>query len=214
MKKRVTTFLAVALSLSIFAQQTDTIAMIGCNFNTPSWGESLGTVSFYTDNEWIIEGNGIFQIWSDAVTATACQKEAFNGGSLEFQDFNADCRSNPDFPGDLFSWCTVVRFADQLCPYPWRVPTHENFINLDIAMGGTGYLRTDLDFVNTNYVTRWGGAFGGWSNADGTLNGQGFWGFYWSRSEDGALLPFDTNGNINPQSWGNRDGGLTLRCVR
>jgi len=189
---------------------------IGCNDNTPNWGASLGTVSFHTTNEWTIVGNGITQIWSDAVTATNCQKTTFQAGSTG--NFHADCRSNPGFLGDLFSWCAVVRFADQLCPYPWRVPTNEDFRDLDIAMGGTGSPRTDLNFVNENYITRWGGSFGGYSHSGGTLGDQGDWGRYWSQTETSAEgarhSHFGTSGSINPQhSWA-RTFGFSLRCVR
>jgi uncharacterized protein (TIGR02145 family) len=186
-----------------------------CNMLTPGWGSNLGTVTRGTQ-EWQISGNGITQIWSDVVTATNCQKTTFAGGSMD--NFNADCRSNPNHKGDLFSWCAVRRFANQLCPAPWRVPTTEDFRDLDIAMGGTGNSRTDLDFVDSNYITRWGGAFGGNCVSDGTLWSQGSRGYYWSQSENdgtnGRSLNFDTNGTINPQSWDGKNYGLTLRCVQ
>jgi len=200
---------------------TDTTIVVvgtfGCNSDTPLWGNSLGTVSFHTNQTWTISGKGITQIWSDAVTAANCNnRTVFAGGSEE--NFNADCRSNPDFPGDFFSWCAVVRFADQLCPYPWRVPTTEDFKNLDIAMGGIGDFRTDLDFVNANYVTRWGGRFGGFSLSGGTLLSQASWGHYWSQSEgdatDARSLGLDAGGTINPQGWQYKAHGLTIRCVR
>ena len=198
-----------------------TIAVVGtqqgCNFDRPGWGENLGTVSFQTNETWMITDGTITQIWSDAVTATNCQKTDLSGASED--DFNADCRSNPDFPGDFFSWCAVVRFADQLCPYPWRVPTTEDFINLDIAMGGTGNPRSNLDFVNANYIIHWGGRFGGASDLDGVLLNQGLWGFYWSQSEstfvDARTLLFNTAGNILPQGWANnKSNALIVRCVR
>ncbi|MCL2416794.1 MAG: Ig-like domain-containing protein [Bacteroidales bacterium] len=194
-----------------------TVGAFSCNSNTPGWGESLGTVTRGTQ-EWIIEGHGISQIWSDAVTATACVNRTteFRGGTTD--NFNADCRSNPDLPGDFFSWCAVVRFADQLCPYPWRVPTTQDFRDLDIAMGSNGNSRTDLAFVNANYITRWGGRFGGFSRSGGTLWHQGVWGLYWAQSEHDATvgrnLTFGMNGVVGPQSWGLKDISAPVRCVR
>jgi len=119
-----------------------------CSDITPGWGRSLGVVSFYTDNEWTVEGNGVFQIWSDAVTATDCQKETFSFGDdqniiLGHHFYLADCRSNPGFPGDLFSWCAVVHFADVLCPYPWRVPTQQDFSDLNTVLEYYEHLRLD-----------------------------------------------------------------------
>jgi len=189
----------------------------GCNGYLPGWGVSLGTVSFATNQEWTV-GN---QIWSDAVTATACQKETFAGESPSLS-FNADCRSNPDFPGDLFSWCAVVRFQNLLCPAPWRVPTGQDFIDLDIALGGTGDARTDIEFVNNNYINPaiWGGSFSGaTSRSSGTLSGQGIQSSYWSSTDvsySSASAPgSDSTGRIflNPGSV-NKSFGLALRCIR
>jgi len=198
----------------------------GCNENAPGWGESLGTVTFGSQgHNVVIEGNGIVQIWSGAVTATACQKTDFLDNTEDFErglGFNADCRSNPDFPGDLFSWCAVIRFADVLCPHPWRVPTEQDFIDLDVAMGGTGNGRRGyVDFVNTNYIARWGGAFGGIERGMGMLLNQSFEGNYWSQTAEihegynGFSLSFSTSGDINPRGYSQwRGAGLTLRCVR
>jgi len=86
-------------------------------------------------------------------------------------------------------------------------------------MGGTGNGRTDLDFVNSNYITLWGGAFGGSAWSISMFN-RGIDGYYWSQSEDddaniAFFLSFDRSGNI----WGenhrmNKSYGATLRCVR
>jgi len=224
------------------------VVLPGCNVNTPGWGESLGTVSFHTNNEWTIEGNGIFQIWSDAVTATACQDATFNIADNHWSggNFSANCRANLDrwgnldqhgnirsFPGDLFSWCAVVRFADELCPYPWRVPTQQDFINLDIALGGTGENRNmgnwgDPDwseywreFVRDNYIGRWGGSHGGVYWPGHHIDMQGSTSFYWSMSysmewsrSSGGNLYFDSDGRIWPQSQMEKGSGLSLRCVR
>jgi len=189
-----------------------------CNTRIPGWGESLGTVTFHSQgHNVVISGNGITQTWSGAVTATNCQKTTFAGASSN--SFNADCCSNPNFPGDLFSWCAVVRFADVLCPYPWRVPTNEDFRDLDIALGGNGSgSPMTVARVNDEYITRWGGAFGGGSVSGSSLWGQGVWGSYWSQSESSAMsgrtLSFGTGGDIGPQIAGSKDFGFSVRCVR
>ena len=194
----------------------------GCNLNTPNWGESLGTASFYTSYEWRISGWGILQIWSNAVTATACQKTTFDGGTMRGDpansDFNADCRSNPGFPGDFFSWCAVVRFADVLCPYPWRVPTMQDFVNLDIALGGTGENRSDgnRDFVAIAYINRWGGVFAGCTRY-GRLS-PGSFSCYWSIDERCGNYAFNLIysriGGVRPQDRHRKMHGLAVRCVR
>jgi len=183
-----------------------------CNTRTPGWGASLGTVGFVTPRTWTVGS----QIWSDAVTATSCQKTTFDGG---YGSFNADCRSNPGF-GDLFSWCAVVRFQRQLCPYPWRVPTREDFRDLDIAMGGTGDTRRDEtpQVVTHNFINRWGGSFGGYSSSIGRIFQQNRWGVYWSLSEqsisNGHNLLFTSGGEVLPQNLHFKRLGYMLRCVR
>jgi uncharacterized protein (TIGR02145 family) len=153
-----------------------TIDANGCNNATPGWGESLGTVSFATGSIWVV-GN---QIWSDAVQATSCNKVTFNSGIIS--NLNSDCRSNPGYPGDLFSWCAVARFQNQLCPGNWRVPTRQNFIDLDIALGGTGENMQHNTSYMSRYLSVWGGAFGG-IGYSGHLEMQEQGGIYWSISQ-------------------------------
>jgi len=201
----------------------------GCNQETPNWGNSLGEVSFVSDQEWPI-GN---QIWSDVVTAIACQKDTYDPGT--YPNLNADCRrNNPNLP-DLFSWCAVARFAEELCVYPWRVPTVQDFINLDIALGGNGQNRNrwsaNQGTVNghtiqtqlTWYTDNWGGVFGGRTTSSGSagLTAQGSYGTYWSLSEwdtrNAYSLHFSTfgvGGAINPQDPRPKITGHALRCVR
>jgi len=216
MKRFTLTILVITLSFCVFAQQSNTIAMTGCNTNIPGWGNSLGSVSFASNQTWTI-GN---QTWSDAVTATACQKETFNGGCRKTLNFSADCRSNPGFPGDFFSWCAIVRFAVDFCPYPWRVPTREDFITLDRILGGTGIFRNTRSprSIRNHFINRWGGAFGGFCYSDDLLLNRGSWGLYWTLSEQSADqgfgLFFDTRGNIIPQNSANKGSGLALRCVQ
>jgi len=200
------------------------LSTLFCNSYTPGWGESLGTVVFERrGHNIVIQGTGvnshIVQTWSGAVTATACQKTTFNG-SASWMSYNADCRSNPSSHGDFFSWCAVIRFADQLCPYPWRVPTNRDFVILNILLGGTGLNRTDVShqFVLNNYINRWGASFAGQSDRLGSYWGQDFSGSYWSKDErdsgEGFRLYFDAGQMVYPQGWSGKGHGLSLRCVR
>jgi len=227
MKKLLISFFALTLSFCGFTQTQSF-----CNDSVPGWGKSLGTITFHTDRVWTISNDTIAQIWSDAVTATACQKESFDGGYRDSttghhwgeHNYSADCRSNPNFPGDLFSWCAVVRFADQLCPYPWRVPDSADFNNLDIALGGDGNFRyqitTDHHTLETQlgwYIETWGGAFSGRCNPDGSLYNQGFGVSYWSQSEHSANRGFSLGLTIErtfAQSFAGKHYGFPLRCVR
>jgi len=178
-----------------------------------------GTVSFATTQTWTIPAaNGAPQtIWSDAVQTSFCSnKTSYNGvlGGI----YNIDCRSNPDQKGDLFSWRAVNELKDHLCPHPWRVPTQQDFIDLDIALGGTGQsIGLDITLLN-RYLNIWGGNISGHCGSDGSLPIWSEWQGYWSQTEydahSGILLYFDHSGQIIPQYHHTKSSGLALRCVR
>jgi uncharacterized protein (TIGR02145 family) len=138
---------------------------VGCNNTTLN----LGTVSFTSGTEITIIGDNISQFWSRPVTATGCQKTNFNSGSTV--SANADCRSNPNYPGDLFSICAVLKYADKLCPYPWRIPTMKNYEDLVRAFGETQPVLNSESFVN-KFVTGWAVAYAGECDPKSTLQFQ------------------------------------------
>jgi hypothetical protein len=190
----------------------------GCNNMVPGWGESLGVVSFQTNNIWVV-GN---QAWSDAVTATNCSnKTTFNGGDFIGVNNNADCRSNPGFPGDVFSWCAVNRFPNTICPAPWRVPTRQDFIDLDIALGGNGMNISDSPHYG-NYFTMWGAVLGGGGGPGPMLGTNVPWGSgnYWSSDQHSSRWAYFLQIGVQhyttfPQNErGNKWMAYTLRCVR
>ena len=207
---------------------TEFLASTRCNLDTPGWGENLGIVSFATDRIWTISGNGVTQIWSDVVTATHCQKTTFDRGIFNHRNpkklnFNADCRSNQNFPGNLFSWCAVARFKETLCPHPWRVPTEGDFVALDKAMGGTGENGQNNSNLRNRYLNDWGGVYGGYCcSSDGSFLHQGSFAYYWSQSEANAGFGFvltfqlQSSGLIYPQldNTNYKHIGFSLRCVR
>jgi uncharacterized protein (TIGR02145 family) len=185
----------------------------------------LGEVSFASSSEWVITGPDVTQTWSDAVTATNCKKTDFNGGVLN--NFNADCRSNPDYSGDLFSWCAIVRFQDQLCPGDWRVPTRQDFIDLDMTMvgflleGTAGSNRLNASQSINNYYlnpNEWGGSYSGYCSENGTLINQTSEAYYWAVSETspshGSHLFFNSIDYLFPQQFSFKNFGFTLRCVK
>jgi uncharacterized protein (TIGR02145 family) len=201
-----------------------------CNANTPNWGE----ISFVTNQEWTITNtNGdATQIWSDAVQTSNCSwmtiqvRDPMTNGNKDTivhkttfgtSVSNADCRSNPNARGELFSWCAGYRSQNQFCPGHWRVPSQQDFIDLDIALGSTGNSYTNATIRN-KYLYDCGGFYGGLSNPGGSLEGQGIWSHYWSRSNDtdirGFNLYFSTSGRIFPQDISFMSLGGTLRCVR
>jgi uncharacterized protein (TIGR02145 family) len=203
----------------------------------------LGEVGFARVTTWSVGD----QIWSDVVVAANCNKTDFNGGglvdSIRMHVFRADCRSVSAVRGSMFSWEMVNQFGDLLCPHPWRVPTRQDFMNLDTALGGSGknsfnHIRREtiwdeeqeiyrIDTVRvwqevlSKYTgTTWGGVYTGRCGADGGSIGRGTIGTYWSQSEfgpgGGFYLLYTTTGHIAPQGselFG-RSIGRYLRCVK
>ncbi|MDR0436805.1 MAG: fibrobacter succinogenes major paralogous domain-containing protein [Bacteroidales bacterium] len=212
--------LTILFSLLYLFVPAEPLSVRNCSDDTPGWGESLGTVSFASDQTWTIGS----QTWSDAVQATNCNKTFFYGGLYE--NFASDCRSNPDYPGDLFSWCAVARFKNSLCPAPWRVPTRRDFIDLDKALGGSGKNRRN-SCLRDKYLNDWGGIYGGLYVSSGILDnfggmqGQGWAASYWSQSEGagtvyGVFLGFETcnRARVRPREQFPKFLGLSLRCVK
>ncbi len=199
-------FLSVAVISTMFAVFT------GCRKELQEEKPTLGTITFKTAQTWKIGD----QEWSDVVMATGCEEGNFRGEDNSTRNFCADCRQNPDY-GDLFSWQAVNQYDSILCPDDWRVPTKEDFVNLDIALGGTGNTVRDSTLRN-NYLIVWGGTCGGYCNADGFLRNQGSGAGYWSQSEyssgNAYYLYFGSGGLVYPQDYYYKGGGFSLRCVR
>jgi uncharacterized protein (TIGR02145 family) len=188
-------------------------------FCDPSSTLDLGVVSFTQGSEITITGSSYTQIWSRPVTATGCQKGTYNGG---FNDGSAgsvksDCRTNPGYAGDFFSWCAVVKYASQVCPFPWRIPTPDDFCRLHKAVTGANCVEAANVAWIQAYQTKWAPEFSG--ECDNSI-------FY----NVGLAVLYNVNGivadsrsrfNITKADGlvnfgyaGNRATGRALRCVR
>ncbi|MDR0422894.1 MAG: TonB family protein [Proteiniphilum sp.] len=149
------------------------------------------------------------QIWSDHINVPECDKADFNG---EGDTPKADCRNNPGYH-HLYTWEYVRQNAGKLCPKPWRVPAKEDFIALDKALGGSGETRNaQPSWITDNYITKWGGIYGGFSEGNSVYAG-GEEARYWSSSEDAFRLVFGTVG-VQLFNNGIKNRGKLVRCVR
>ncbi len=140
--------------LAISNNKCATLASVSCTAAT----FSLGSTGFANTQTWVIGA----QTWSAPVTATYCNKSAYNASTSA--PYNADCKKI-DYGAThyYFSWCAVAQFANQLCPCPWRVPTRNDFIALDKALGGTGINRDNASnyykfFAKTGTAGQYWGA--------------------------------------------------------
>jgi uncharacterized protein (TIGR02145 family) len=186
----------------------------------------LHTISFVSDQEWTVEGNGITQIWSDAVQMTGCDS-IFNGdamfvGETSYVVFLPNCRSNPNFRGNLFSWAAVGYFGSKLCPPPWRVPTAKDFCDLNKILFDVTTCHTHKvtpEHTAAAFVNVMGGTFAGASSSRGQLSFGNVKSYYWSQTEYDAHYAYyfniDVHGNVQPQCLSNSKAiGFSLRCVR
>jgi hypothetical protein len=190
----------IRVRFSRFSMCIDTIPFFGGPLTSVPFG-TLGQITWGTrTNTDIDSGITIIpgtdgrptQLWSGAVQAFGCRKNTFDSlvharpipGTSNYPNvlnaYFTDCRQSQHAPysnqGHFFSWCAVMRFQDSLCPYPWRVPTLQQMIELDLNMGGDGGYRggqnpqppfTNItDFAgdpggtleNPTFGGRWGGA--------------------------------------------------------
>jgi hypothetical protein len=167
-----------------------------------------------SSNIWVI-GN---QIWSDVIHLPECDKEDFGTITTEPQ-----CRSFVYEGTPLYYYNSpfAVDNAAMLCPSPWRVATKDDFVALDIALGGTGENRAgeNPEWIIESYVNTWGAGLGGVCDASGVwdvyiplLNG------YWTSTLEGGLaygMAFAAQyTTINPQATDNRSLGFQIRCVK
>ncbi len=165
-----------------------------------------------TDETWRIGD----QIWSDAINDPGCNHSDFDTGDKQWITKSV-CRNNLPGYGYLYTWDYVVQNEGTLCPNGWRVPTKDDFIALDIALGGTGANFQEDVTLRQAYIYVWGGQFGGYVSPEGNLVYQGELLNYWTKSEHTALYGyylFATNvAVIYPQLWNHKNAGFTLRCV-
>lgn len=187
----------------------------------------FGEINFRSGNTRVVGQ----QMWSDVVVASLCKKNDFYGGYWNGTDdfeYTADCRQSPGY-GDLFSWGAVDQYMDDLCPGDWRVPTMEDFIALDLALGGSGERDQENHILYDKYINTWGAELGGHA-LNGQLNHPGSFGNYWSQSTfsseqygdskahalvvDGLDVSFGGSGWVHVFPEFLKFHGFNVRCVK
>ncbi len=177
-------------------------------------GGDLGTVTFISTERWVV-GN---QIWSDAIVATRCKKDQFDGGAES--SYKVDCRASEGF-GDLFSWEAVNLHSAELCPLGWRIPTREDFFDLDVALGGNGSGGTGdaMAYYDVwgRYLSDWGAQPAGYARTENPdLVFPGAVACYWTQTEvdhDAAFYLYVYSGRVYPQYNESKALGMSVRCV-
>jgi uncharacterized protein (TIGR02145 family) len=183
-----------------------------------STADIFGDVSFRTPNLWYAGS----QTWSDVVVSTRCStKNTFDGGTDTAPKI--DCRENGSY-GVLFSWEAVNQFGDVLCPNGWRVPTAEDFCDLDKILNSAEgcELRATIATMEP-YISVWGMEYGGGCSETGWMRNEGINAYYWSQTVDTGGT---SNGryviglysykdlSVSPISQYSKAYGHHLRCVK
>jgi uncharacterized protein (TIGR02145 family) len=90
--------------------------------------------------------------------------------------------------GYLYNYVCVYKEQHNLCPAPWRVPTTQDYIDLDRKFGGSGENRTTAslaEFITPYYINQWGGVLAGYVYST-LLTQAGTRMLYWSNDGDGV----------------------------
>ncbi len=141
------------------------------------------------------------QTWSDVINVPACNKTDFAGGSA------SDCRNNDKFSdtrGYFYSFQYVTANGATMCPAPWSIPTMDDFVALDRALGGTGSSQTNTA-LRDKYFDDWGAQISGYASSFGIYNlteasGEAS---YWTSEEGGSgayMLKVSGNGDVDPKA--------------
>ncbi len=191
-----------------------------------------GETTFLTNKVWDITDGTITHKWSDVVMAAGARgKESYDGGTAA-DGFKADVRENTGY-GDLFSWQVVEELKGQLCPSPWRVPSLQDFTDLDIALGGdptTWMMGMDMNAAVVAQLLDpegWGAVKGGGITPNSatppvyTLQYQGMMGCYWTSQEvTGSpnnahhVYIMDSAAVLGEMGATGKNAGYMLRCVQ
>ncbi|MDR0692777.1 MAG: fibrobacter succinogenes major paralogous domain-containing protein [Prevotellaceae bacterium] len=141
------------------------------------------------------------QVWSDAIHIPECNKSSFTNSDISLQC----CCKFSDAIHYYYNWVTVKKSATQLCPYPWRIPTKQDFDMLVHAT--TGKALADA----------WG--YGGNVNFGIVVQGDTY-GQYWSSTKsdtgsydvDAYLLSYHAGDVYTVADF--KCIGRQVRCVR
>jgi uncharacterized protein (TIGR02145 family) len=111
-----------------------------------------------------------------------------------------------------YTWELALKVA----PKGWRLPSKDDFVALDKAVGGTGEdQRSGSDFWRPDGDFR--GFYSGYVGYNGTFSTQGSYGWWWSSSEyssvSDAYSLYVSTSSVYPQYYSNKYLGQSVRLV-
>ena len=144
--------------------------------------------------------------------------------------YNNDVANNAKY-GKLYNWYAVSKYSNgnrNVCPTGWHVPTDSEWTVLTDYLGGTtvaggkmkevgttSWISPNTGVTNTSLFT---GLPGGSRYSNGNYDHIGYYGNWWSSSEDGtdgAWVRYLDNDYGDANRGGNgKKNGLSVRCLR
>jgi uncharacterized protein (TIGR02145 family) len=225
MNKIFTVMTALAVSVSLFAQQ----GKIGAE-NKDIEGNLYKTVTIGTQ-QWMAENLKVSK-YSDGTTipniTDTTQWQNNTTGAWSY--FDDDVANNAKY-GKLYNWYAVSKTSNgnkNVCPTGWHVPTDAEWTILTDYLGGesvagskmkevgiTSWLGSNPDATNTSLFT---GLPGGFRSNNGNYYNIGDYGNWWSSTEHNTDYVWtrylDYSSGVAPRDNGGKGSGLSVRCLR
>jgi len=108
--------------------------------------------------------------------------------------------SNSEMYGKLYNWY-AMNDSRKIAPAGWHVPTDAEWTILTDYLGGEKVASAKLKATGTTHWTNpntdatnesgFSALPGGYRNYSGTFNGVGYYGYWWSSTEDGSYGAWD-----------------------
>jgi len=125
--------------------------------------------------------------------------------------------------GYLYTW----QMAKIACPFGWHIPTDAEWTELTTYLEGEAIAGAKLKeagtthWLNPNTGTNSSGFKalpGGDRDIDGMFGGIGYYGFWWSSTENSAdqvwYRYLDSNHSYMSRYYSNKNGGCSVRCIK
>lgn len=126
--------------------------------------------------------------------------------------------------GKLYNWY-AVNDARGLAPQGWHIPSDEEWTMLAKQLGGEEAATTKLKSItgweenkNSTNESGFNGLPSGIRNMDGEFDEMGFYGYWWSATQEDADIAFNRNLSSENFPFGKASGfkkmGLSVRCLK
>jgi uncharacterized protein (TIGR02145 family) len=124
--------------------------------------------------------------------------------------------------GKLYNWY-AVKDSRGLAPVGFHIPSDEEWTILANSLGGPSEAGEKIKIVSKEYFggsnsSGFSALPGGYRISDGTFNSVGYYGYWWSTTENNAstswyrFLYSDYRGMV--RGFGDKGNGYSLRCLR